>query len=165
MLTPAQETTLAAAIRADTDPLVIAALAMRNDVGLAELYNAASTFIVWRKNIPTSEIASVDPIYVAIANLTTGNQTRMQLFLDLNPNSYSATAGIDAMFLDLFSGALGGQGQATRDGLQALNRRAATKCEALFATGTGTTVDPGNLVVEVTLYHGDISRALNNNPA
>jgi hypothetical protein len=62
---------------------------------------------------------------------------------------------------DTFSGALGGQGQATRDALDALYRRTATRGERLYATGAGTTVSPGVLVYEGNISTGDITDARN----
>lgn len=47
-MTPAQLTALAAHIRANATPAVVAALAIRNDVGLAEEYNKPSAVDAWR---------------------------------------------------------------------------------------------------------------------
>ncbi len=46
----------------------------------------------------------------------------------------------------------------------AAQKRAATKAEALFATGTGSDASPGTLIWEGTLSVDDVSRALNANP-
>jgi hypothetical protein len=51
-------------------------------------------------------------------------------------------------------------GAATRDALSALWRRAATRGEALYATGTGTTATPGVLVFEGTISDANIGAAL-----
>ena len=162
-LTTAQETTLAAHIRANQSPAVIAALAIRNDVELARLYNLASAFIVWRKTVQTSEVGNAVN-YIAVEAMTDANRGRITTFYTMNPQSFVPRSDIRSYWGNTFSGALGGQGQATRDALEALWRRAASIAESIFATGTGTTVSPGETVFDGILSYGDISSALNANP-
>lgn len=163
MLTTAQETTLANALKASTDPTVIVALAIRNDIALTDWLNGNSAFICWRNSVQTAEVGKT-VLYVAIANLTSLNQTRLQLFLLLNKDSFTPNEDIRTMFANVFSGALGGAGQGTRDGLEALWRRPATNLERVFATGTGTTLSPGTLGVEGRIDINVVSVALNRNP-
>lgn len=158
-LTAAQETALAAAIRADTDPEVITALGIRNDVGLAELYNADSIFVTWRSRIDPDEYREqVD--WTEVDNLTIG-KARIWEWLtqgmtqSLNASKSNVRAGLNNCW----------NNTTTKDNLLAIATRYATKCEALFATGSGTTLNPGTLVYEGKLSHYDVSRALNNNPA
>lgn len=162
-LTTAQETTLAAHIRANTTPAVVAALAIRNDVELARLYNLPSAFIVWRKSVQTSEVGNAVN-YIAVEAMTDANRGRITTFYTMNPQSFVPRSDIRSYWANTFSGALGGQGQATRDALEALWRRAASLAESIFATGTGTTVAPGDAFFEGTLSHEDVSLALNHNP-
>ena len=162
-LTPAQRTTLAAHIRANTDPAVVTALSTRNDTKLAELYNSASSFIVWKKSIPTSDVG-VTVNYIAVEAMTDANRTRITTFYAMNPVSFAPRSDIRSFWANTFSGALGGEGQNTRDALEALWRRAALLVEKVFATGTGTTVAPGDLTFEGTATIEDIGRALNDNP-
>lgn len=147
-------------ILASLDPLVIAARAApRNDTELARLYSLPSTFVV-RKTLVSSK--SIGPIlnYVAVSNLTTINRDRATTFVTLNPDMFAPTADVETYWDTTFAGALGGQGQATRDALAALWRRFATRVERLLATGTGTTAAPGALVFEGALTAQQVSDAM-----
>lgn len=159
-MTPAQLQTLKAHILASTDPDVQAALAIRNDTEMARLYNLPSTFIVWRRNIQLMEFGKA-VLYNAVAGLTTANSQRVQVFAALNTTTFNGSSDLDVFFSDTFGGALNGSGQACRDALAAMLRRAATVCEQIFVTGTGTTVSPGNLVFEGQVSPSDIGAALN----
>ena len=119
---------------------------------IAAAYNlpASPAFIVRRSTVQTRDIGPVLN-YVALANLTTANRDRATTFVILNPDNFTPTADVEAYWADAFSGALGGQGQATRDALSALWRRNVTRFERVFAAGTGTTASPGALVVEGAL--------------
>jgi hypothetical protein len=79
----------------------------------------------------------------------------------LNPENFEPTADVESYWDTTFGGALGGQGQATRDALVALWRRAATRGEALYATGTGTAIAPGTLVYEGSISPTDVTSARN----
>lgn len=116
---------------------------------IAAAYNlpASPAFVVRRTSVETREIGPVLN-YVAVVNLTTANRDRATTFVMLNPGSFTPTADVEAYWAETFSGALGGQGQATRDALANLWRRNVTRFERVFATGTGTTASPGALVVE-----------------
>jgi len=159
-MTPTQLQTLANHIRANADPDVVAALAIRNDTELARLYNLDSAFIVWRKAIPSMEMGKT-VIYNALAAMTTANTSRVSLFMDLNRESFDGSSDLDAYFADTFGGALNGQGANCRAALAAMLRRAATICEQIFATGTGTTQSPGDIVVEGSVTTSEIGQALN----
>jgi hypothetical protein len=160
MLTSAQYTALAAAIRADTDQAVIDALAIRNDVLLAELYNADTTFIVWRTNVTPDEYREAI-VWTEVDALTSGSKYRIWEWLTMN-----MTAPINASSANVRQGLADcwASNTTTRPQLLAIAKRAATKAEKVFATGTGTDVTPGLLVWEGRLSHSDISTALNNNP-
>ena len=155
------QTALRTDILASADQAVIDALAIRNDTLMTQIYNADTAFIVWKNNIQIMSVGKA-VVYTAIAAMTAGNQTRVSLFVELNPQSFDASPDIDAMFQDLFSGTLGGGGAPSRAALSALLRRPARRAEALLATGTGTTGDPGNLVYDGAVSVSDISNALND---
>jgi hypothetical protein len=160
MLTAAQQTTLAAAIRADTDPAVVAALDIRNDVLLAELYNAATTFVVWRTNVGPAEYRDAIT-WTEVDALTTGSKFRIWEWLTM-----SMTATIDFSRLSVRQGLQDcwASNTTTRTNLLAIAKRAASKAEKLFATGTGTSASPGTLGWEGTLSYTDIGVALGANP-
>ena len=159
-LTPAQLPVLKAAILAETDPTFVQA---RTDgaVGImADFYNAASTFVVRRSMVMSSQIGPALN-YVAVSNLTTINRDRATTFLLLNPASFSPTSDIESYWDTTFTGALGGEGANTRAALQNLWRRFATRGERLFTTGTGTTLAPGALVYEGSISIDDVVQAIN----
>jgi len=158
-LTPIQDA-LRTDILASSDPEVIAARDGRNDTEMARLYNLDSAFVVWRNNIQPGDVGRAI-VYTAIAAMTSGNQSRVQLFMQLNPMPFTGSADIDAMFADVFSGTLGGGGAPSRAALAAMLRRFANRAEALLATGTGTTATPGDLVFEGKVSIQDIGQALN----
>lgn len=156
-MTPEQLAALKATILADTDPAVIGARAIRNDTELARLYNFASTFIVWRTSVPVSEYrdaldwTAVDGLTAGKARIwswLTGDNT-----LPLEPHKTAVRQGLADCW---------GAASATGVALQAVAKRAATKAEAIFATGTGTTVSPGQLGWEGTVTIADIGAAMNS---
>jgi len=132
-------------INTNPDPEFAAYRTAGNAGQMAEWYNVNSTFIVYK---PTESTASLgDTVsYVAVAALVDANVNQLNLFYTLQPQNFEPAHADQRQYLaDIFSGALGGAGQATRDALEALYRRAALKGEKLYCTGTGTTVAPGAL--------------------
>jgi hypothetical protein len=152
-------TTLRTAILAETDPAFVAARTLGQTSLISAFYNGASTFIVRKTSVSANAIGPVLN-YVAVANLTTINRDRATTFVILNPNTFAPTADVESYWDTTFGGALGGQGQATRDALVNLWRRFATRGEKLFATGTGTTLAPGTLIFEGPITDVDINLAL-----
>jgi hypothetical protein len=113
--------------------------------GMAEWYNVNSTFIVYKPTELTTAIGDVVS-YVAVAALVDSNVNQLNLFYTMQPQNFEPNHADQRDYLaDIFSGALGGAGQATRDALEILYRRPALKGEKLYCTGTGTTVAPGAL--------------------
>ena len=155
------ETALRIDILASLDPEVIAARTIRNDTELARLYNLDTTFVVWRKGIPSGDVGRAI-VYTAIASMTSLNQTRLQVFMQLNPMPFNASLDIDSMFQDIFGGTLGGGGAPSRAALAAMLRLFARRAERLLTTGTGTTLAPGDLVFEGLVTIEQIGNALND---
>jgi hypothetical protein len=144
-LTTAQLQILKGDINTNPDPTFAAYRAAGNAGQMAEWYNVDSTFIVYKPTEPTTSIGDVVN-YVAVAALTDANVNKLNLFYTLNPSQFEPARSDERQYLaDVFSGALGGAGQATRDALDALYRRAALKGEKLYCTGVGTTLTPGDL--------------------
>jgi hypothetical protein len=158
MLTAAQETTLAAAIKANAD--CAAWLPTRIDSEIAAYYNGASTFVVWRSSIPVEEYREAI-VWTEVDALTTGSKYRIwewmtgDFTLPIEPSKANVRAGLADCWAS---------NTTTRANLLAIAKRNATKAERLFVTGTGTTATPGTLGWEGTLSVDDVSRALNNNP-
>jgi len=183
MLTDTQRTTLAAAIRADASPEVVAALAGRNDTELVRLYNLPSTFVIWKKNTSKQDIFGA----IAWKNLTPADapdgtaaytnralacqsrQFNIQTMLISPGESLDMTkANIRTGVKDAVEGVPSGAGGALLDAgwtaIKAASTRLATVAETLFATGTGTNGSPGALTVEGSIDTEDVGRALNDNP-
>jgi hypothetical protein len=157
-LTTAQETTLAAAIKANPD--CVAWLPTRVDSEIAAYYNANSTFIVWRSSLTPAQaraaISGGDGL-AQLDNLTVGKRDALLwVFGDTtSPANTTQRAAIESL--------CGTQNQL-KAAILAAQKRAATKAERLFATGTGSDASPGTLGWEGALSVDDVSRALNANP-
>lgn len=154
-----QRATLAAHIKANTDPAVVSALAGRDDTTLTALYNLDSAFYVWRPTISVEEYrdaldwTEVDNITAAKARIwdwVTGQMT-----LPLESGKASVRAGLAQCWAN---------NSNTRTNLLAIAKRFATVAEAIFATGVGNENNPGDLVYEGKVTTTDIGRALNENP-
>lgn len=158
-MTPAELQTLKTAIAAETDAEFVGYRTNGQTGLMANWFNGDSTFIVWRQNVETAEIGKTVN-YNAVGALTSANSARVTLFYQMNPMDFEPLSDVRNFFADTFSGALGGAGQATRDALDALWKRAASHVEALFTTGTGTTVSPGNLVYVGPVTEYEVTQAL-----
>lgn len=159
-LTTQQLTTLKACIHAVPE---WAALPNNSDTASAITtgLNATATpaWIVWRRAVPTTEIG-LTVNYVAVAAMTTANLDRVKTFIALNPESFDPSRNdIRTYMADTFSGALGGQGQATRDALEAMYRRSATSGEKCLSTGTGSTASPAVMGYEGSLTYQQVEAA------
>ena len=151
-----QRATLAAALRADTDPDVVAALAIRNDTELTRLYNLPSTFIVWRTDLQPAEYREA-VVWTEVDALTVG-KARIWEWI-----TQQMTVPIDASKANVRTGIADcwATNTTSRANLLAAAKRAATKAEKLFATGTGTTATPGTMGWEGQITTEDVGRALN----
>ena len=120
---------------------------------------ATPAFVVWRSKVSTAEVGNAVN-YIAVEAMTDANRGRITTFYTMNPQSFSPSrADVRSYWDNTFSGALGGQGQATRDALNALWRRNATIAEKVLASGTGTTASPATLGWEGSLNYSDVMQA------
>lgn len=167
-LTSDQLATLAAHIRANTNPAVVQALANGADNAIASLYNlpAAPAFYVKRTTLSRHEIltgTSDDGTTFAWAGgaYITRSQGERDAFREMfnstgtvNPSLPSITAA----FNDIFSGA-GGAGNRTH--IVAMSRRTANVVEkALVVSGLGTKADPAVAGFEGSITADDVAAAL-----
>ena len=88
MMTETQKQALAAALRAETDAGVVAALAIRNDVALAEWCNAASTADAWRPAMTGKLLFEASNIG-KFDNLTAGKRDAWRMMLDFQPLDFA----------------------------------------------------------------------------
>lgn len=166
MLTPTQATILATAIKADTDPAVVAARdneSGRNDMLLAELYNMPSATVVWKSSVTQDEIMQNGFDWTQVDNTTVGKARIWEWMFNnearnINPSKANVRAGIDEAWKGTTAML------AVRAAVYVHCKRFATKCEALFATGTGTDAAPALLGYEGDITGYDVSIAMNANP-
>lgn len=178
---------LKAAILADTDPAVIAALGGgavgRNDTELARLYNLPTAFIVWRPETPVAEIfsaitwSSLTPVDTPDGTMLWMNrnlqcqskQINLQTMLVGRDSLTTGKANIRAGLQDALTSLPAGVGGASLDAgwlgagkVRLTIQRSITKAERIFATGTGTQATPGDLgAFEGIVTIGDIGAAMN----
>lgn len=153
-MTPAQYSTFKAAILADANLTNLVATGQTG--AIAQYYAQDSTFIVWR-SIMTSDMSrlAVTSAIDQLDNLTTGKRDSLLWLLqaDVKPSDINVRTGIDNLC---------GSQTALKTALQAAQKRNANLLEKIFATGTGTNANPGNLVVELIPGISDVDRALSS---
>lgn len=157
MLTETQETTLAVALKAETNPTVVAALAIRNDVALAEWCNALSTTDAWNDTMTSGLLFEASDI-TKFDGLTAGKRDAWRMMLDFAPVDMSRQKNRKAV-QDVW-----GNTDSVAV-LQACTRKATNAEKYLGGTSATTnTVAALRLNWTGTLSHGDVSHALNTNP-
>lgn len=157
MLTPAQETTLAAHIRANQDAAVIAALAIRNDTEIARLYNLASNADAWQSAMSGRDLFEATDVTKFDA-VNPGKRDAWRLLLEFAPINFSRQKMRKAV-PDVWG---------TTDAvavLQACTRKA-TVAESVLGGNSATTntVTALKLNWEGSLSVDEVSYALNRNP-
>ncbi len=155
-MTDAQLQTLAADIRASNDPEVVAALSIRNDAALTTLYRQPTAFVVWRTSIPSAEYREAIT-WTEVDGLTNGRARIWEWMTENGTRHLDASKpGIRQGLADAFAA-----NTTTRANLLAVAKRQASRAEALFVSGAGTSGSPGLLGWEGPLQIGDVSDALN----
>lgn len=155
MLTETQETTLTVALKAETNPTVVAALAIRNDVALAEWCNALSTTDAWNDAM-TSGLLFEASDTTKFDGLTAGKRDAWRMMLDFQPLDF-ARKKLRKAVVDTWG---------TTDSvavLQACTRKA-TNAEIYFggAVATENTVSALKLNWFGILNYNEISDVLNH---
>lgn len=180
---------LAAHIRANADPVVANALALRADNQIADWYNGLSAFIVWRTQTSTRNVfnaidwAKFTPADAVPADAL-GNAvftSRILVCQTKQINVQTALMGalqVDSRFANIrklfddalkqipagVSGALLNAGAAA---VQTAMQRAARWIETIYASGTGSAQNPGDLganefnVLDGAVSVDQVSYALN----
>lgn len=157
-MTPTQYQTLANHIRANTDPVIVAALPLRNDGQIQEWYSVNSTFVVWRSSLTPEQareaITGGDGL-AQLDNLTAGKRDSLiwAFSSTTNPSNAAQRAAIEGLC---------GTQNALKAAILAAQKRVATRAEVIYATGTGSNAVPGLLGWEGTLSVNNVSTALNN---
>lgn len=152
-LTPAQTASLKAAIIADSN--LSAQKATRDTQAIANYLNTSSTFIVWRTTVSLDEIMRGAIDWTRVDNLSVGKARVwdwMGRLGNLDCSKPNIRAGIDAVWVGTAADL------AVRATVYAQCKRAATRFEKVFATGTGSDATPGLLVIEATIDELTIRR-------
>jgi len=162
-LTTTQLQALKSAIEAETDAEFVALRSAGATGQMADWLNGASTFIVWRTELGEHEITSQTSSeatswsWSAFIGRSQGERDGWARMFNGTYTINPSLANVRAAVADVFSGA-GGAGQ--RAHCLAMAKRAATRGERVFATGTGTTATPGLLVAEGSVTDSDVIRAM-----
>lgn len=161
MLTTAQETTLAAHIRASQDAAVVAALAIRNDVELTRLYNLQSNTDAWRSAMSARDIFEATDILNYDAITQSGKREAWRMLIDFAPIDFTRNKYRKAI-TDVWTSLSAGNLTALT---QSFTRKA-TVAETVFGGASATTNSVAALKLnwEGTLSTDDVSYALNRNP-
>lgn len=153
-MTPAQLATLKADIL--NDP-ALAAQPMTSDgaFAIADAYNAPASpaFQVWRTRVSAEEIMSNGFVWTAVDGLTNGKARIwewMTRYNFINPSKPNVRQGIQDCF---------GAASQMVTGILPHCRRAATRVERLFATGTGSEAQPGTMSFEGPVSYQDVEAA------
>lgn len=161
MLTAAQNTLLKDDIEANTDQVVIDALAAgANDV-IADSYNqqADPDFYVFQKLITPAEMGAVIELD-DVAGMAPGDVDKLSAFFLLRPGGFN---GEDATDRTGFDNVLStGPADDSQQAVAAIWQRLSTEAEELFAIGTGTLVAPAIAGFVGSLSFQDVIGALNS---
>ena len=95
-LTTEQETTLATALKSETNPLVIAALAIRDDVTLHTFCNSPSTVDAWNESCSSADMFEAMDVS-KFDNLSAGKRDAWRLLLGFAPINFSRNANRKAV--------------------------------------------------------------------
>lgn len=157
MLTTAQETTLATALKAETNADVVAAMAARNDTFLAEWCNGLSATDAWNMRM-TSQALFEDSDITKFDGLSAGKRDAWRMMLDFGPIDCTRQKNRKAI-QDVWG---------NTDSIPILQdcRRKATRAEIYLggSSATTNTVTALKLNWEGRIDVYELSVALNNNP-
>ena len=157
-LTNPQLQTLKAAIAAETDPTFVALRTANDSNGMADWYNGASTFVVWRTNVTRDETGNAW-LGTDVDGLSALNMQRLQLMLATSTSGIFDMGRADrrAGFENPFGTNVNNR---SRVAMRAVWKRTVNRIERLFATGTGSDANPGVLGFQGTVSADEIRTAI-----
>lgn len=157
MLTDIQKTTLATALKAETDANVVAAMAIRNDVFLCGWCNASSAQNAWQNQMTSRDLFEAMDVTL-FDGLTAGKRDAWRLLLDYAPIDMAKFANRKAV-IDVWG---------TTNAVAVLNActRKATNGEVYLGGTSATSQTVTALKLNYTGMIGltEMSQALNANP-
>ncbi len=125
---------------------------------IAEAYNLPTAeFVVWKTSVNIDEIMRNGIDWARVDNLSVGKARVwdwMSRLGSFNCSKANIRAGIDATWVG------SAPDLAVRAKVYTHCKRLATRVEKLFATGAGTTGDPGLLVFEGAINYRDVADAM-----
>ena len=161
MLTDAQLLIFKAALLAETDPELVGYRTNGQTPLIAGWYNQDKTpaVVVWRTSVKQDEIMQNGFDWAQVDNLTVGAARIWEWMFNnvaqsINPSKLNVRAGIDECWKGTAAKL------AVRDAIYLHCKRNATRGEALYATGTGTTLSPSTMGFEGQITEYDVARAL-----
>lgn len=160
-LSPAQLVVLRTAINAGTDPEFVGYRTNGQTTLMSAWFNVAASpsYIVWRTRVTQDEITQNGFDWVQVDNLNVGKARIWEWMFanearSMNCSKPNVRAGIDEAWKGTAAML------AVRDAVYVHCKRAATRAEKLFATGSGTTLSPSTMVFEGGVTDQDITNAL-----
>lgn len=159
-MTPAQLTTLKAAIAAETDPAFVALRQAGATGAMADWYSdlASPAYIVWRSSVNMREVMSAASFdWTRVDNLSVGKARIWDWIRDngmFNASQANIRAAIDATWVGTAADL------AVRAGVYVVCKRSAKRIEKMFATGTGSDAAPATMAYEGSLSNADLVLAL-----
>jgi hypothetical protein len=128
------------------------------DFAIALYYNGlvAPPYIVWRTAVPIAEIMTNGFDWTRVDNLSVGKARIWEWLKDtgtINPAQANIRAGIDATWVGTAADL------AVRAAVYVHCKRAATRFEKLFATGSGTDASPSTMTLEGAVSLEDVGQA------
>lgn len=159
-LTTAQLSDLKTAILEETDPAFVVLRTANNEQGMADWYNELSPFVVWKTYVSQDEIMQNGFNWVRVDNLSVGKARIWEWLFDnqqaaINPSKANVRAGIAECWKGTDADL------AVQAAVLTHCRRACSRAERIFASGTGTQGTPGLLGgFEGSVTAQDISDAL-----
>ena len=149
-MTPAQLTTLRAAVLADPTGAAFFQ-APGHAAGLQAYLNGDSTFIAWRTSVTQDEIMLNGFDWTRVDNLSTGAARVWEWLFDnglkaFNPSKANVRAGIEQVWKGTAADL------AVRAAVYVHCKEAASVAEKMLATGTGTGANPG-----LRTFEGDVT--------
>lgn len=160
-LTPAQLTTLKAAILAETDPAFVVARTDGNNEGMLAFFNAIASpaYIVWSNRLTRKQATALGFDWTQVDNLTNGQARIWDGLFDNEERSIDCTdAGQRAGLSEAWRGTAAKVAVGTF--VLGQGKRSALRIERLFAVGSGTLVSPSTPAYVGELSGNDLLLAL-----
>lgn len=157
-LTPSQITALRTAINADP-ALSSQPNSPDGHLNVAAAFNtlASPNFTVWSTEVST-EVIKDSVNWTEYINRSVGERSAFELLISGNKLNM-ARANVRQGIADIFSGITGVN---SRTAIGNAGKRLATRAEKLFATGTGTNLDPAVMTFEGAISDSDVQAARTN---